>query len=85
MTQTVIDYAKEMKKLSVTLEDANRTAEILEALPQIVVDFDNPLLPLEKKHHEIDMIFPPQIRDFLKLLCDHHDFNLFGEIFEAFR
>lgn len=85
MTQTVIDYAKEMKKLSVTLEDANRTAEILEALPQIVVDFDNPLFPLEKKHHEIDMIFPPQIRDFLKLLCDHQDFALFGEIFEAFR
>ncbi len=84
MTQTVIDYAKEMKKLSVSSEDAKKTAEILEALPQITVDFDNPTMELEKKHHMIDMLFPTQIRDFLKLLCDHHDFSLFPQIVEAF-
>lgn len=84
MTQTVIDYAKEMKKLSVSLEDAKKTAEILEALPQITVDFDNPTMELEKKHHMIDMLFPTKIRDFLKLLCDHHDFSLFPQIVEAF-
>ena len=65
MTQTVIDYAKEMKELSVTVEDAKRTAEILEALPQITTDFENPTIELEKKHHMIDMIFPVNIRDFL--------------------
>ena len=32
----------------------------------------------------IEMIFPKQIRDFLELLCDHHDFNLFSEIVEAY-
>ena len=84
MTQTVIDYAKEMKKLSVSSEDARKTAEILEALPQITVDFDNPTMELEKKHHMIDMLFPTHIRDFLKLLCDHHDFALFPQIVEAF-
>ena len=67
MTQTVIDYAKEMKKLSVAVEDAKRTAEIIEALPQITIDFENPTIDLEKKHHMIDMIFPVNIRDFLKL------------------
>ena len=30
------------------------------------------------------MIFPKQIRDFLELLCDHHDFNIFSEIVEAY-
>ena len=84
MTQTVIDYAKEMKKLSVTVEDAKRTAEILEALPQITTDFENPTIELEKKHHMIDMIFPVNIRDFLKLLCDHHDFALFLQVLESF-
>lgn len=84
MTQTVIDYAKEMKKLSVSTEDAKRTAEILEAVPQITIDFENPMIELEKKHHMIDMIFPVNIRDFLKLLCDHHDFHLFSQILEAF-
>ena len=84
MTQTVIDYAKEMKKLSVTVEDAKRTAEILEALPQITTDFEKPTIELEKKHHMIDMIFPVNIRDFLKLLCDHHDFALFLQVLESF-
>lgn len=84
MTQTVIEYAKEMIKLSVSSEDVKRTAEILEALPQITVDFENPTVELERKHHVIDMLFPSEIRDFLKLLCDHHDFSLFSQIVEAF-
>ena len=84
MTQTVIDYAKEMKRLSVFPEDVKQTVELLEALPQVKVDFENPTVELEKKIHLIEMIFPKQIRDFLELLCDHHDFNLFSEIVEAY-
>ena len=84
MTQTVIDYAKEMKRLSVSPEDIKQTVELLEALPQVKVDFENPTVELEKKIHLIEMIFPKQIRDFLELLCDHHDFNLFSEIVEAY-
>ena len=84
MTQTVMDYAKEMKRLSVSPEDVKQTVELLEALPQVKVDFENPTVELEKKIHLIEMIFPKQIRDFLELLCDHHDFNLFSEIVEAY-
>ena len=84
MTQTVIDYAKEMKRLSVSPEDIKQTVELLEALPQVKVDFENPTVELEKKIHLIEMIFPKQIRDFLELLCNHHDFNLFSEIVEAY-
>ena len=84
MTQTVIDYAKEMKRLSVSPEDVKQTVELLEALPQVKVDFENPTVELEKKIHLIEMIFPKQIRDFLELLCDHHDFNLLSEIVEAY-
>ncbi|MCI5610754.1 MAG: F0F1 ATP synthase subunit alpha [Roseburia sp.] len=84
MTQTVIDYAKEMKRLSVSPEDVKQTVELLEALPQVKVDFENPTVELEKKIHLIEMIFPKQIRDFLELLCDHHDFNLFSEIVETY-
>ena len=84
MTQTVIDYAKEMKRLSVSPEAVKQTVELLEALPQVKVDFENPTVELEKKIHLIEMIFPKQIRDFLELLCDHHDFNLFSEIVEAY-
>lgn len=46
MTQTVIDYAKEMKRLSVSPEDVKQTVELLEALPQVKVDFENPTVEL---------------------------------------
>ena len=84
MTQTVMNYLKVMKQLSVSMDDVKQTAEILEMLPQIARDFENLMFDLEKKHHMIDMIFPVAIRDFLKLLCDHHDFDLFSEIVKSF-
>ena len=84
MTQTVIDYAKEMKRLSVSNEDVKQTTELLAELPQISVDFEDPTIDLEKKHHMIEMLFPTGIRDFLELLCDHHSFELFPQIVEAY-
>lgn len=84
MTQTVIDYAKEMKRLSVSNEDVKQTTELLAELPQISIDFEDPTIDLEKKHHMIEMLFPTGIRDFLELLCDHHSFELFPQIVEAY-
>ena len=84
MTQTVIDYAKEMKRLSVSNEDVKQTTELLAELPQISIDFEDPTIDLEKKHHMIEMLFPTGIRDFLELLCDHHAFELFPQIVEAY-
>ena len=84
MTQTVIDYAKEMKRLSVSNEDVKQTTELLAELPQVSIDFEDPTIDLEKKHHMIEMLFPTGIRDFLELLCDHHSFELFPQIVEAY-
>ena len=56
MTQTVIDYAKEMKRLSVSNEDVKQTTELLAELPQISIDFEDPTIDLEKKHHMIEML-----------------------------
>ena len=84
MTQTVIDYAKEMKRLSVSNEDVKQTTELLAELPQISIDFEDPTIDLEKKHHMIEMLFPTGIRDFLELLCDHHSFELFPQIVDAY-
>ena len=48
MTQTVIDYAKEMKRLSVSPEDVKQTVELLEALPQVKVDFELSLIHISE-------------------------------------
>lgn len=85
MTQTVIDYAKEMKRLSVSLEDVRQTTELLEALPQLQAQLENPAEELDKKIRLIRMIFPVKIRDSLEILCAHEDFGLFPQITAAFR
>lgn len=84
MTQTVMDYEKEMEKLSVSADDVRQTAEVIKTLPQIMTDMEDPTFELEKKHRMIDMVFPAQITDFLKLLCDKKDFGLLSQIVEAY-
>ncbi len=83
MINTVSEYAKTMRKLGISENILLRTDDILKSVPQIQEEFENPAVALEKKHHVIDMVFPSEIRDFLKLLCDNGDMKHWGEILKA--
>ena len=72
-----------MRKLGISENILLRTDDILKSVPQIQEEFENPAVALEKKHHVIDMVFPSEIRDFLKLLCDNGDMKHWGEILKA--
>ena len=74
-----------MRKLGIAENIVFRTEDILKSVPQIQEDFENPAVALEKKHHVIDMVFPSEIRDFLKLLCDNGDMQYWGEILKERR
>ena len=74
-----------MRKLGIAENIVFRTEDILKSVPQIQEDFENPTVALEKKHHVIDMVFPSEIRDFLKLLCDNGDMQYWGEILKERR
>lgn len=69
-----------MRKLGIAENIVFRTEDILKSVPQIQEDFENPAVALEKKHHVIDMVFPSEIRDFLKLLCDNGDMQYWGNL-----
>ncbi len=83
MINTVSEYAKTIRKLGISDNILLRTDDILKSVPQIQEEFENPAVALEKKHHVIDMVFPSEIRDFLKLLCDNGDMKHWGEILKA--
>ena len=72
-----------MRKLGISENILLRTDDILKSVPQIQEEFENPAVALEKKHHVIDMVFPSEIRNFLKLLCDNGDMKHWGEILKA--
>lgn len=83
MTSTSISYASDLYNMANAKELLRQVAGILEAVPQVRIDFENPTVEITKKHLVIDRVFPTEIRNFLKLLCDNGDFNLFDEICEA--
>ncbi|MDV3427228.1 MAG: F0F1 ATP synthase subunit alpha [Bacillota bacterium] len=85
MNQTSIDYVQMLLNLSVSKEIVKQTADIFASLPQIRMDFTNPVISVEKKHAIIDKVFSKQIRDFLKILCDNGNFDLLDEIFAAYK
>lgn len=84
MTNAAIEYATRLREVGGNKELLQKSKDILDAVPQIRVDFENPAIAIEKKHLVIDKVFPKGIRDLLKLLCDNNDFRLFDDVYDTF-
>ena len=80
MTQAAMDYAQDLRNTEISKELLQQVKDILEAVPQVRVDFEDPAVEVSKKHLVIERIFPKEIRNFLKVLCDNNDFKLFDEV-----
>ena len=84
MIRAAKDYAADLKLVENAKSNLQSVKDILEAVPQIGVEFEDPTVSLEKKHLVIDRVFPKEIRNFLKVLCDNDDFGLLDEIEQAY-
>ncbi len=84
MIRAAKDYAADLKLVENAKSNLQNVKDILEAVPQIGVEFEDPTVSLEKKHLVIDRVFPKEIRNFLKVLCDNDDFGLLDEIEQAY-
>ena len=82
MTQLAISYAQTLRKTDVSGEILQDVIDILDTVPQIQEEFENPMVGIERKHLIIDKVFPGEIRNFLKILCDNNEFDLFKDIVE---
>lgn len=80
MTQAAMNYAQDLRNTEISKELLQQVKDILEAVPQVRVDFEDPAVEVSKKHLVIERIFPKEIRNFLKILCDNNDFSLFDEV-----
>lgn len=84
MTKQVVDYANTLKRTGFSRELFSEISGILDAVPEIRLDLENPAVTIDKKLVVIDRIFPKRSRNFLKLLCDNNDFALYDEIQAVF-
>ena len=85
MSNSSVHYANTLHELNIETGTIDRATDIFKAVPQILEEFTNPTVALEKKHEIIDKVFPTQIRDFLKLLCDNNDAKLWKEIVREYK
>ncbi|MDD3369724.1 MAG: F0F1 ATP synthase subunit alpha [Lachnospiraceae bacterium] len=79
MTEQVNKYVGMLRDLQINREIVNQTLEILDTVPTMMEEMQNPTVELRSKHLAIERIFPMEIRDFLKLLCDN---NAIGDAHE---
>lgn len=84
MTEKSINYARDLYSLENAGGHLQTAASIIEAVPAIGEELADPTVAIAKKHVVIDRIFPHEIRNFLKLLCDNGDFELFDDIRAAY-
>ncbi len=84
MTEITLKYARDLKSIENAGKLLQSAASILEAVPAIGEELSDPSVAITKKHLVIEKIFPQEIRNFLKLLCDNGDFNLFEDIRAAY-
>ena len=85
MTRSATDYARQLRAWNVSADAVAQCRELLDSVPSIADLLEDPTLALERKYAAIDRIFPVEIRDFLKLLCEKGDISGFGGICDAFR
>ncbi|MGN1147508.1 MAG: F0F1 ATP synthase subunit alpha [Lachnospiraceae bacterium] len=85
MTSTAAGYANTLHELNIAGDIVAQADDIFKAVPQVKTDFENPAVALKAKHNVIDKVFPTQIRNFLKLLCDNEDVTLWEEILQAYK
>lgn len=85
MTQTSISYATVLYELNISREAVETSEKIFREVPQVGKALEDPTVSGETKRRLVERIFPGEIQNFLKNMCDHHQAAKAGEIFEAYR
>ena len=85
MISTALDYARTLRELNIASDIVGQADDIFKAVPQVKMEFEDPSVALHAKHNVIDKIFPVQIRDFLKILCDNSHIYLWEDILSAYK
>ncbi len=84
MTQEAINYAKALYELEIPEESLVQAKEIFQASAPLQGVLLHPWISQKEKKAVIERIFPEEIQNFLKVLCDHGSFSIFMEIVEQY-
>ena len=75
-------YVQLLFDMKITRSTVGQTMDIFNTLPMILEELQNPATGLRARHLVIERIFPPEIRDYLKILCDN---DRIGDAYDLLR
>lgn len=75
MTQAVEKYANMLRELKIPADVVDQALDIFQTVPVLLEQFKNPTADLAGKHRVVDKIFPTEIRDVIKIMCDNQKSN----------
>ena len=84
MLQKMVEYAKQLFRMAVPKSVIEETSRIFEVLPETAGQLSDATIPLEKRMSIIDSIFPTEVRDTLKVLCNDGLLSAWGELAEEY-
>ncbi|MBR2667422.1 MAG: F0F1 ATP synthase subunit alpha [Oscillospiraceae bacterium] len=84
ITEAILDYVNRIAQFQIPDTTVRQVKDMFEAIPALSDQLSDPSIDIARKHQVIDKVFPLEMRDFLKLLCDNGDIDQIGSIFEAY-
>ena len=84
MTQLDANYGKVLFELALPNEVVEHMRELLLNHNVLLEALDNPSIKNKEKHAVIDQLFKPEIRNFVKVLCDHGYISRIKEILVSY-
>ena len=84
ITEAILDYVNRIAQFQIPDTTVRQVKDMFEAIPALSDQLSDPSIDIARKNQVIDKVFPLEMRDFLKLLCDNGDIDQIGSIFEAY-
>ena len=84
LTKTAAKYAADLRGMQIPRDIILKARDVFETVPLVEQELSDPDVALFMKHTVIDKIFPSEIRNFLKILCDNGDMGEIESIFDAY-
>lgn len=85
MTSPVADdYGKVLFEENIERKAVEKSMDILYSSKELVCALDNPAVSDSEKHNVIDRLFPEEMRNFIKYVCDNRHIYIMKDIYNVY-
>lgn len=84
MTQTANNYGEVLFELGIKKDTVEESKKIFSLTEQLHRTLKSPIISKNEKYSIIEKVFPKEIENFLKVVCDHEKMSYIDEIIEAY-